>query len=102
MLRDIRRLKSLRSSHVPLREFENDEGVRCVTPRHGIVWELTPRIDYAVSLDQYDTLYASQSRFMGFEDVVDRLLPWHIWQVPEEELNLPSEEKDAVGVYRAS
>ncbi|CAK9783151.1 hypothetical protein CC85DRAFT_284101 [Cutaneotrichosporon oleaginosum] len=50
-------------------------------------------IDYAVALDQHDTLYADQTRFAGFEDVVDRLLPWHVWQVPEEELVLPSEER---------
>lgn len=60
------------------------------------------RIDLAVGLDQYDTLYASQARFTGFEDVVDRLLPWHIWQVPEEELTLPSEERDAAGAWRMS
>ncbi|GMK56507.1 hypothetical protein CspeluHIS016_0303470 [Cutaneotrichosporon spelunceum] len=59
-------------------------------------------IDFAVALDQQDTLYADQTRFTGFSDVVDRLLPWHIWQVPEDELVLPSEQRDKEDLGAAS
>ncbi|BEJ04446.1 hypothetical protein CcaverHIS641_0202630 [Cutaneotrichosporon cavernicola] len=58
-------------------------------------------IDLAVALDQQDTLFADQTRFTGFEDAVNRLLPWHIWQVPEDEL-VPSQQRDKEDLALAS
>ncbi|BEJ11800.1 hypothetical protein CspHIS471_0202600 [Cutaneotrichosporon sp. HIS471] len=58
-------------------------------------------IDLAVALDQQDTLFADQTRFTGFEDAVNRLLPWHIWQVPEDEL-VSSEQRDKEDLASAS
>jgi len=41
----------------------------------------------ALALDQHDTQFpAPPTRFTSFEDAVDRLLPYHVWQIPDEDL----------------
>ena len=48
---------------------------------------LTNRYQLALLQDHLSTLYPSPpTGFRSFKDVVDRLLPWHIWQIPDEEL----------------
>ncbi|WVR08934.1 hypothetical protein IAU60_005993 [Kwoniella sp. DSM 27419] len=44
-------------------------------------------LNAALLMDQYSTLYPSPpSAFESYEDAVDRLLPYHIWQIHDEEL----------------
>ncbi|WVQ93068.1 hypothetical protein IAU59_000132 [Kwoniella sp. CBS 9459] len=41
----------------------------------------------ALMLDQYATLYPPPpTAFTSYEDVIDRLLPYHVWQIHDEEL----------------
>jgi hypothetical protein len=47
-------------------------------------------------MDQEATLYpAPPKRFSSHEDVVDRLLPYHIWQIHDQELESGSEKDSA-------
>jgi hypothetical protein len=42
----------------------------------------------ALAQDQVSTLFPEQpSRFKSYEDVVEKLVPYHIWQVCDEELD---------------
>lgn len=41
----------------------------------------------ALALDQHATLFPDPpTRFTSYSDAVDRLLPWHVWQIHDEEL----------------
>jgi hypothetical protein len=41
----------------------------------------------ALAQDQVSTLYPDPpTRFTSYEDVVERLLPYHVWQICDEEL----------------
>ncbi|WVW79517.1 hypothetical protein I302_101486 [Kwoniella bestiolae CBS 10118] len=59
----------------------------------------------ALLLDQTSTLYPlSPTRFRSYEEVVDRLLPYHVWQIHDEELNgriPPSKEREMREVEEA-
>lgn len=45
------------------------------------------RYQLSLALDQSFTLYPpAPTKFTSFKDVVDRLLPYHIWQIHDEEL----------------
>ncbi|OCF35717.1 hypothetical protein I316_02772 [Kwoniella heveanensis BCC8398] len=60
--------------------YEDDE----VEYREGEVLTLHT----ALMLDQYATLYPDPpTAFTSYEDVVDRLLPYHVWQIHDEELD---------------
>jgi hypothetical protein len=42
----------------------------------------------ALAQDQVSTLYPEQpSRFASYHDVVEKLVPYHIWQIGDEELD---------------
>lgn len=47
-------------------------------------------------MDQQSTLYPpAPSPFTSYGDVVDRLLPYHIWQIHDEELDLDRGDEKA-------
>ncbi|GFZ47141.1 hypothetical protein JCM24511_04884 [Saitozyma sp. JCM 24511] len=50
----------------------------------------------ALAMDQQSTLYPpAPSPFTSYGDVVDRLLPYHIWQIHDEELDLDRGDEKA-------
>jgi hypothetical protein len=47
-------------------------------------------------MDQQSTLYPSApTPFTSYSDVVDRLLPYHVWQIHDEELDLDRGDEKA-------
>lgn len=42
------------------------------------------------------------SRFTSVEDAVDRLLPYHVWQVPDSELDKLDESPESGGFHASS
>ncbi|OCF79069.1 hypothetical protein I204_01013 [Kwoniella mangroviensis CBS 8886] len=72
----------------------------------GLLEEEYLNLNLALQLDQTSTLYPSPpTRFESYEDMVDRLMPYHVWQIYDEELNgqLPkSKEKELKEVQDAS
>lgn len=56
-------------------------------------------INLAIAFDQQDSLFPQPpTRFTSFEDAVDRLLPYHVWQIPDEIL-LPKDENPEEGGF---
>ncbi|EIW65824.1 hypothetical protein TREMEDRAFT_66193 [Tremella mesenterica DSM 1558] len=50
-------------------------------------------LNLALLLDQQSTLFPEPpTKFISGEDVVQRLLPWHVWQIVDEELDIPENE----------
>ncbi|WWD06900.1 hypothetical protein V865_004997 [Kwoniella europaea PYCC6329] len=72
----------------------------------GLLEEEHLNLNLALQLDQTSTLYPSPpTRFDSYEDMVDRLMPYHVWQIYDEELNgqLPkSKEQELKEIQDAS
>ncbi|WWC98120.1 hypothetical protein V866_005011 [Kwoniella sp. B9012] len=72
----------------------------------GLLEEEYLNLNLALQLDQTSTLYPSPpTRFDSYGDMVDRLMPYHVWQIHNEELNgqLPkSKEKELKEIQDAS
>lgn len=56
------------------------------------------RLQLSLLLDQEETINASAGRFTSYEDMVDRLLPWHVWQIHDEELEMGKKAEGTRGV----
>ncbi|CDZ96552.1 hypothetical protein [Phaffia rhodozyma] len=67
---------------------------------------LRRRVTVALSHDQYMTLHPDVSPFEDVCDVIQRLLPYHIWQIPDQDLSFPppppSSGTDQKGKARAT
>lgn len=55
------------------------------------------RLHLALLLDQEETINASAAKFTSYENMVDRLLPWHVWQIHDEELEVGKKSEGARG-----
>lgn len=55
----------------------------------------TNSLGLALALDQHETLFPEQpNRFASYEEAFDRLLPYHVWQIHDEELAVPPTEEE--------
>lgn len=58
------------------------------------------RLQLALAMDQEATLYPPPpTAFSSYEDAVQRLLPYHVWQVYDEELDTWEKADVAKGAY---
>lgn len=57
-------------------------------PEQAVMERTTMGFHLALAQDQLSTLFPEQpSRFKSYEEVVEKLVPYHIWQVCDEELD---------------
>ena len=67
-------------------------------------WLTHPRLHLALLLDQQSTLFPPPSAaFSSFPDVIDRLLPYHIWQIQDDELEgqKKGKKRELRGMFQA-
>lgn len=60
-----------------------------LSPEYALHSNTTDKLHLSLLNDQLSTLYPNKeslSKFESREDLVERLIPWHIWQIPAEEL----------------
>lgn len=59
------------------------------------------RVFLALAHDQLKTLHPDVSAFKDHEDVLERLLPYHLWQIPDDDLHGPLTAPSRKGKGRA-
>jgi hypothetical protein len=64
-------------------------------PEQAVMERTTMGFHLALASDQVSTLYPEKpSAFKSYEDVVEKLVPYHIWQVCDEELDGQDDDKN--------